>query len=474
MSLRNKEKKMKRDIKRDIKTGIWLLCGLMAVAATGCVREETESDTRGTALLTVVGRAFGTRAAASEADGSTSFTDGDALSLFMRGTTYADVDNRRVNYTATGGTGTWKIEGKEILLNDRTAVASLVFPYSEAAAYDHIALAPGPYDVDKNDVVWKQQQVYASVHEAKVTDMKHALTRIKIILKRDDPADVAIPDRYTGAGSVTSVSLDNGSAAGTGVNAAVFTAGKLDLSSAQPASPVTGVTAGAVEDKTTFTLSTTGRTTDLLTLPVAAMAKNLVMLNIVVDGTTMTQSFPYSAPADKWEAGTCYVYTVTVKNAEVTFDKVVTTDWVTGEAIDGELNVRPVVGAYKDGGIVFWVDPINNEHYKVVSLDERNLTWSEADAWTTAYGAGWYLPTENELTELYKARNSSGGIGTSYIDRGIIGYGGIAFGNGEYWSATDTDVSNAQSVNLSDGTSASAAKTTTLAARAVKELSQIK
>lgn len=92
-------------------------------------------------------------------------------------------------------------------------------------------------------------------------------------------------------------------------------------------------------------------------------------------------------------------------------------------------------GATKDNamGVVFWIDPNDAAKGKIVSMDEGNLLWSTetvatgatstsdgaqntttilnletysaevypAVAWCVAKGTGWYLPAEDELTELY-------------------------------------------------------------------------
>lgn len=87
------------------------------------------------------------------------------------------------------------------------------------------------------------------------------------------------------------------------------------------------------------------------------------------------------------------------------------------------------------GGIVFWVDPSDGTKAKIVSLDRsEKMAWgvndvrfdlSDADgalnsakiaeheqaatctalAWCTARGKGWYLPSKNELTDLFDLYN---------------------------------------------------------------------
>lgn len=516
-----------------MKIAIGILCGLVIVVA-GCVRESLELE-RPAALseLKVVGvrpdePAPGTAAAntastrATITNGLFTFADGDAMSLFMRGetgTSYTDVDNRKVTYASTTSTeagtttpATWGIEGDRILLNDQRATVSMVYPYAPENTYNNIPFTTGVYATGI-DLLWKQQTVFSGQHEAKVETMHHALTRVKILLKRDAATETAasgtvVPaDRYTGAGAVTSVSIANAAGAG----AAVYTDGVLDLSSVTTdgvgnpnSSLVKGKTAGTLTDNTAFNLpevvaagSTTAESnteahlTDMLTLPVASLTDTPVTLVIDIDGKKMVKTLP-ATTVGQWETGKCYTYTVTVKNTEIMFDKVTVTDWITGTPIDGELDPKITIGAYKDGGIVFWIDPANVNHYKVVSLDERTMAWGEVTAWAANYGAGWglptteiwRLPTTEELIEIYNARTASLPQGStppddspadltqSYLDRGISGNGGVAIGTGAYWSSEETTdiTSSMQTVNLNNSTIGSSAKTERLAARAVKEL----
>ena len=400
-------------MKQNIRIAAQLACGLFAAVLTGCVKEHVqpqESMPRlqvvGVAVEETPGSEAGEYAAAdlpqtraSEINDIFTFAHGDALSLFMRGTGYDDVDNRQVDYSKLASeAGTWAIAGSAIRLTDRTAVVSLVHPYTAGMTYNNIPFTTGTYTTSR-DLLWKQETVSATNHEAHVAAMQHALARVKFVIKCDDPS---VPDRFTGTGDVTSVSIDNGTADGTGPSAAVFTAGKLDLTA--PASPVSGTTAGAITDNTAFSLSTTGHTTDLLTLPVGALAQDLVTLQITVDGVTLSKSLPYAAPANKWEAGKCYTYGITVKNKGIEVTSSTVDNWTDGTAGGSEV-VKPIPPAagdyyYTDGttstaldtnktveGVIFWVDPDNPKHFKIVALTEDKKQWSpdSFDIGTGAY-----------------------------------------------------------------------------------------
>lgn len=292
-----------------------MLLTVLGVLAGSCAKEQPEPGIEGIELQ-VVGTILETpdgdptpATRATETNKIFTFEDGDALSLFMRGASYADVDNRRVAYSKPSTeAGSWTIEGSPILLNDQTAVVSLVYPYKDGATFDNIHFTTGVYSPDK-DLLWRQQSVYAAVHEARVEQMQHALTRVKFIIKRDDPS---IPDCFTGTGDVSDASLvaDN-------LNI-LFTEGKFDLSFMAPDLLVKGTRpANELGDNTTFTLSTTGHTTDLLLVPVAEGNLNKLKLRLNVDGVPLLANIPSAPSPTQWEAGSCYTYNVTVKNKKL-------------------------------------------------------------------------------------------------------------------------------------------------------------
>lgn len=594
-----------------IRIGLGVVLAMAAFGLSGCVKEQLEAwypDTL--SELQVVGITPDTTvpAAAGTSTSSTrsaiinelfTFEKDDRMSLFMRGETYEDVDNRKVTYSevtytgetaAEGGSSTvtvdkWVIDGEEILLSNHKATVSMVYPYATGNTYNEIPFKTGVYNTGI-DLLWKRQQVDAASFQAKVESMHHALTRVKIVLRRDGVTEggagtestagstnaAALPTgSYTGEGKVTFVSISDvpkepetppeepdtpggtdtpevspdtpntssdpsGDASGeTSDTYAIYTGGVLCLASLDipgTSSPsVTGRTPGVIEDRTEFFLSVdngsaTGSSgsgssdsgdsssgsgsgsgdssggstspakyvTDLLTLPVADLVLTPILLTIVVDGHTMTKTLPLPAAdntagnvAGAWEAGKCYTYTVTVKNTAVVIDKVTTTEWNEGGTISGDLENQAIVGAYKNGGIVFRVTPDNKDHYIIVSLYEQSLAWDKATAWAKAYGTNWRLPTVDELKEIRAVRYGNGSAqdpAQSVIDLGIIGNGGIAFGAGNYWSSeevkegtevaegTGSGTTQAKAVSLSATSSDAVAtdKTTCLPVRLVKEI----
>lgn len=206
-----------------------------------------------------------------------------------------------------------------------------------------------------------------------------------------------------------------------------------------------------------------------IVLPVTGRSL-MVTLDLIIDNTPVPVNV--TLPGTTLAAGYKYLLDLKVDRQGAPTFTVTVSPWTEGGT--NEIPALPIdIGSYRDGGVVFWVDPADATHYKVVSVDETSASWSNAVTWAGNYGDGWRLPVEGELTALYNARRDNGGItdiSQSVIDKAITALNATTFGTDAYWSATYTDDSNAQGVKLSDGTVASAVKTTTLAARAVKEL----
>ncbi len=61
------------------------------------------------------------------------------------------------------------------------------------------------------------------------------------------------------------------------------------------------------------------------------------------------------------------------------------------------------VGDKKDGGTVYWVDG-SGKHGLIVWPNDLGIKkWDEADEACRKLGAGWRMPTKDELDKLYKA-----------------------------------------------------------------------
>lgn len=136
------------------------------------------------------------------------------------------------------------------------------------------------------------------------------------------------------------------------------------------------------------------------------------------------------------------------------------------EEEDGE--VPPVIGDFRDGGVVFWIDP--NDNTKGLVVDVKDLSTSAewgcyektiigADGTAICTGAqntldilatcttvgtaadicanltlntysDWFLPSIDALTEIYNNR-----VAINTTDRLN---GGAQFSDGDYWSSTES------------------------------------
>lgn len=78
------------------------------------------------------------------------------------------------------------------------------------------------------------------------------------------------------------------------------------------------------------------------------------------------------------------------------------------------------------GGIVFYVDSSGQHGLEAQRADYRDaVTWTEALSAASSYGAGWHLPTKDELNKLYLQKNVVSGFSN------VIYY---------YWSSTENEV----------------------------------
>ena len=134
------------------------------------------------------------------------------------------------------------------------------------------------------------------------------------------------------------------------------------------------------------------------------------------------------------------------------------------------------VGDVVDGGVVYWVNSENNDDFRVVALDESSKAWAASTSYALGEGAQsqidrngaaimtlarqysanhsgsasgtfatdfpafsycynktpegtWYLPSKQELTDLYAARGS--------VESVITDHNGTAFSDAVYWLATE-------------------------------------
>lgn len=403
--------------------------------AGGCTREESAAPAgREAVILSIAEANYGAlggarRTGTSPADGgtpqtraivdgggSTFFTDGDRLGLFLRGDGYEDVDNRivQLDYPGEGPQKKWKITGEAIPLYADAATVTAYFPYSDAygLTMSAVPLNSGPYDVNTNDVVWQRDTVHSTHTQAMFLEMQHAMTRVKIRLNRGT-SDTSDSGDYTGEGKITGVRIaDAGDVAAD--DRVVYLDGTLDLTQATPV--VTPGWPDAVADKSEKTLTAEGVLYDLLLLPVDKIDAGKVMLEVELDGKSLSAPFPVDA-VDKWEAGKAYTYEVAVRNgaAQVVFGKATVTPWNDGGSISGDLDTsKPEYGG---GDVQDWGD---NEWGAEEGGDEP-VTGEIADASLVPPPADNVIPAEGGEYSVRLTGNWTGSVSVRMSVGGNIG-----------------------------------------------------
>lgn len=103
--------------------------------------------------------------------------------------------------------------------------------------------------------------------------------------------------------------------------------------------------------------------------------------------------------------------------------------------------VNPVIGTPKKLGSI-----------EVAAIDlPDQMIWEQARVACKELGAGWRLPTKEELNELYLKQDSIGG-----------------FTKNLYWSSSDDDTLNVYTKHFSNGNGGSFSKIYTASTRAVR------
>ncbi|WP_337939482.1 fimbrillin family protein [Alistipes finegoldii] len=425
---------MKQYRMRTVTVAMTYMFGAVLLAG-GCTREESAAPAgREAVILSIAEANYGAlggarRTGTSPADGgtpqtraivdgggSTFFTDGDRLGLFLRGDGYEDVDNRivQLDYPGEGPQKKWKITGEAIPLYADAATVTAYFPYSDAygLTMSAVPLNSGPYDVNTNDVVWQRDTVHSTHTQAMFLEMQHAMTRVKIRLNRGT-SDTSDSGDYTGEGKITGVRIaDAGDVAAD--DRVVYLDGTLDLTQATPV--VTPGWPDAVADKSEKTLTAEGVLYDLLLLPVDKIDAGKVMLEVELDGKSLSAPFPVDA-VDKWEAGKAYTYEVAVRNgaAQVVFGKATVTPWNDGGSISGDLD--PSKPEYGGGDVQDWGD---NEWGAEEGGDEP-VTGEIADASLVPPPADNVIPAEGGEYSVRLTGNWTGSVSVRMSVGGNIG-----------------------------------------------------
>ena len=162
------------------------------------------------------------------------------------------------------------------------------------------------------------------------------------------------------------------------------------------------------------------------------------------------------------------------------------------------LEPLPTIGEFRYGGVVFWIDPTDNTHGLVCAIADQSsaIQWSNGSyivtgatgvaigtgaantatiitaqgATETNYAAGlakaytgggfndWFLPSEDELKEMF--------LNVAAIEDTATANGGAVFNTNYYWSSSETHIEQAETSRLANN--GSAGKAHTLNVRAVR------
>ena len=323
------------------------------------------------------------------------------------------MDNRivQLDYPGEGPQKKWKITGEAIPLYADAATVTAYFPYSDAygLTMSAVPLNSGPYDVNTNDVVWQRDTVHSTHTQAMFLEMQHAMTRVKIRLNRGT-SDTSDSGDYTGEGKITGVRIaDAGDVAAD--DRVVYLDGTLDLTQATPV--VTPGWPDAVADKSEKTLTAEGVLYDLLLLPVDKIDAGKVMLEVELDGKSLSAPFPVDA-VDKWEAGKAYTYEVAVRNgaAQVVFGKATVTPWNDGGSISGDLDTsKPEYGGgdVQDWGDNEWESEEGGDEPVTGEIADASLVPPPADNVIPAEGGEYSVRLTGNWTGSVSVRMSVGG-----------------------------------------------------------------
>lgn len=124
-----------------------------------------------------------------------------------------------------------------------------------------------------------------------------------------------------------------------------------------------------------------------------------ILLLLCVTGGANAQDAPSSAPAAKPAEDTAVERLMRILKS---YDSTVA-EISKSYAARPETGPAAKVGDKKDGGTVYWVDA-GGKHGLIVWPNDLGIKkWDDAELACKNLGAGWHIPTKDELDKLYKA-----------------------------------------------------------------------
>ena len=346
------------------KNNIYIGMLLLVMGVTSCQKDEQAidfaSDPLAVKVEAVVGESLFTRSNPTDDTKQTVFNSGDQIAISNEGTF--------VNYTFDGTS--WSPEtGKYLKWEQNTMTFDAYYPVTTGTSMTTFTLPLDQSDISK---ITSADYMTASKEIA-----KNGITPITLAFERK-MARVIV--NITGFG-------EQYDEAEKKVSDVKIVSGKESLS---------GTTATAV---TPFANGTGGVNSTYTALVIPAAINGTSDFITLTDGQSKNLTVK-GIPAH--EAGKSYTYDLHVGKDAVSITNVTVADWETGEIInEGTELAPPAVGDYyyQDGaygsiyidsesnpciGIVYWTDPDNEKHVKIVSLNElTGIQWS-----TTMFDVG--------------------------------------------------------------------------------------
>jgi len=298
------------------------------------------------------------------------------------------------------------------------------------------------------------------------------------------------------------------------------------------------LTSGKVVAKTSSTTKNitantapNGLSSSAIVLPQESFSDEKLVITLT-NGETFEWEFAKgNNDIDSWQEGKNHLYTITVSRTGITVTTGEITDWTGTNTppTEGSVGFWKVGDYYPDPkavysggtlqsgtaaiGIVYWVDPADSRHGKVVSLDEaEDKKWAETSSFTGAadmnngrvnmkaiYGLDndfsdypafawvhsknsptqdydntdakgiWYLPAGNELgnndpSSLFQNMNTYGRVN---FNKKLTAANGTQLGNNYYWSSSEDSGDEILITNFLGGHNSISPKNLDLRVRAI-------
>lgn len=316
-----------------------MLAGIACLLLTSCSKEDTPS------VSPVEKKELGVSASISGTANTRSlinaFANNDRIGVFITGIGYAQ---NVVAYTFNGS-ATWVSPSdvaSKILLSENVATVYGFYPADAVtgtlsntdANTINISLSASKdfYDTNQGDYMYAtsttqttgsspptytQQATALNTANSVNLYLHHALTKLTFVVNKGE--------HYKGLGTLTELSLSSKTSSGIfdgGAGTMAVKDGTLVFTGGKGTS-ITFTGSAVIND-----YSITSSTTPVVYGLVAPRTDNTnITLTLTIDGKIMSVDLPAASPADRWNVGTDYTYTITVNGTDLVVSSVVILPW---------------------------------------------------------------------------------------------------------------------------------------------------